>query len=256
MAEALGSIAGQTCQDLEVVIQDGGSKDQTISTAQSFQDRLPGLCIYREDDEGIYDAMNKALEKATGEWVLFLGSDDRIHTKEVLKQLEPILDAATADVVYGNAKIIGDTGWAKDGDIYDGPFDLPKLLNQNICHQAMFYRRAPVLEQIGFYNPDYQKSSDWDYNLRCWAKKPFEYVDLVISDFAAGGFSTNSTDTKIVEDYIDNIMCYFKVGLFDPLLDRPGFIFYPKVVERQKKQAPLRYKWRKNLRRLIKKLNR
>jgi len=255
LMEALESIAWQSETDVEVVVQDGGSQDGTIALAESFINRLRQISIYQESDLGIYDAMNKALQKASAKWVIFMGSDDRFHNDQVLQQIAEVLDRTKADVVYGNARIIGDTGWAKDGDIYDGPFDLYKLLNQNICHQAMFYRREAVLDQVGLYNTRYQKSSDWDYNLRCWAKKPFEYVDLVIADFAAGGFSTRSTDTEIVDDFIDNLMHYFKVGLFDPLLDRPGFLFYPKVVERQRVEAPLRYAWKRAFDRLIKKFN-
>jgi glycosyltransferase involved in cell wall biosynthesis len=247
---ALESVAKQTYKKVEVVIQDGFSTDNTLEIAKNFKFKIPDLQVYSEKDEDIYDAMNKAMAKASGDWLLFMGSDDKFHDSEVLSTLSSQLDSTSAHVVYGNAKIIGDTGWAKDGDIYDGPFDLPKLLNQNICHQAMFYRRSFLVNEIGDFNTDYKKSSDWDFNLRCWAKKPFEYVDLVIADFAAGGFSTNSNDTRLVEDFVDNLMDYFKIDLFHPLINTPTFIFYPRVVEKQKKEAPLRFKarqWRKRI---------
>ncbi|NND62539.1 MAG: glycosyltransferase [Flavobacteriaceae bacterium] len=250
----LDSIAQQIHKNVEVIVMDGMSRDNTIEIAEAYKSQIPGLKIFREKDNGIYDAMNKAMDKASGEWIIFLGSDDKFHSNEVLETLSETLKSSRAHVVYGNAKISGDTGWAKDGDIYDGKFDLPKLLNRNICHQAMFYRRSFIRAEIGTFNTDYKKSSDWDFNLRCWAKEPFEYVDLVISDFAAGGFSTHSNDTRIVDDFVTNVMRYFNIGLFHPLINRPTFIFYPKVVEKQKKEAPLRYKIQQLKRKLFKKL--
>jgi glycosyltransferase involved in cell wall biosynthesis len=250
----LESIAAQTETNIEVVVMDGLSTDDTVDLVEDFKERIPGLMIFREKDEGIYDAMNKAMANATGEWLIFMGSDDKFHDNEVLKTLSEILSHTQADVVYGNAKIIGDTGWAKDGDIYDGEFDLPKLLNQNICHQAIFYRRSFVQDEIGEFNTAYKKSSDWDFNLRCRAKKPFEYVDMVIADFAAGGFSTHSTDTRIVEDFVDNVLEYFKIDLFHPLVNTPTFIFYPLVKKKQKDRHPTRFKWEQLKKRIIKKL--
>ncbi len=250
LAVALESIAAQTETSVEVILQDGNSGDNTVELAKSFGEKLPGLRVYSEKDKGIYDAMNKAMVRATGDWLIFLGSDDVFHSEDVLEKVGVILSDTNAHVLYGNAMIKGDTGWAKDGDIYDGPFDLPKLLNQNICHQAMFYRRSFVVNEIGEFNTDYKKSSDWDFNFRCWAKKPFEYVDMIIADFAAGGFSTHSNDTRIVEDFVDNLMNYFQIDLFHPLINTPTFIFYPMVLEKQKREAPFRFKvrqWRKRI---------
>lgn len=254
LAVVLQSIVSQTLKEVEVIIMDGVSSDNTMEIAHNFKDEIPGLKIYQENDNGIYDAMNKAMHKATGEWIIFMGSDDTFHNDTVLKSLSEVLKRTEAQVVYGNAKISGDTGWAKEGDIYDGEFDLPKLLNQNICHQAMFYRRAFIREEIGTFNTDYKKSSDWDFNLRCWAKQPFEYVNMIIADFAAGGFSTHSTDTRIVEDFVPNVLKYFKIDPFHPLVNTPTFIFYPMVKAMQKEEHPTRFKWEQLKKKVIKKL--
>ena len=254
LAVLLESIAAQTEKNVEVVIMDGLSLDNTLDLAEDFKTRIPGLKIFSEKDNGIYDAINKAMEKATGEWMIFMGSDDKFHNENVLKSVHKVIAQTEANVVYGDAKIIGNTGWAKHGDIYDGEFDLPKLLNQNICHQAMFYRRSFIVEEIGTFNTDYKKSSDWDFNLRCWAKKPFEYMGMIIADFAAGGFSTHSTDTRIVEDYVDNVLKYFKIDAFHPLVNTPTFIFYPMVKAKQKDEHPARFKWEQLKKKVIKKL--
>lgn len=253
---SLDSIVLQEFKDVEVFIQDGLSDDDTLEIAASYQDKLPHLVVISEKDKGIYDAMNKALDKSRGEWVIFMGSDDCFYDKNVLKTVTSCIARTKAKVIYGNAKIIGDTGWAKDGDTYDGEFDIHKLLNQNICHQAIFYNREFIIKEVGDFNLDYKKSSDWDFNLRCWAKQPFEFMNLIIANFMAGGFSTNSNDKKISEDFLVNVLKYFNINPFHSLVNNPNFIFYYQVLKKQQQEYPFRYKIEILKRRIAKKLNR
>ncbi len=256
LAVVLGSVAQQTEKNVEVVIMDGLSTDNTLEIAESFKVQILGLKIFQEKDDGIYDAMNKAMDRATGKWLCFMGSDDKFYNEDVLERITRFTETTRAKVIYGNVHILGDTGWAKDGDIYAGEFDIHKLLNQNICHQAIFYNREFIKNEIGYFSLEYKKSSDWDYNLRCWAKRPFEFVDIIIADFAAGGYSTNSTDTRIVDDFVDNVLSYFKIDLFHPLVNTPTFIFFPLVKEKQKTDHPIRFTFEKLKKRIIKKLKR
>ena len=157
------------------------------------------------------------MDAATGNWLIFLGSDDSFYDETVLQERSPAAQT-TAKVLYGNAKIIGDTGWAKDGEIYAGEFDLHKLLNQNICHQAMFYNSEFIRNEIGYFNLRYKKSSDWDFNLRCWAKHPFQYMDMTVANFLAGGFSTDSNDQAITDRFCGqykNLFQYRSVSSLD-----------------------------------------
>lgn len=255
--KTLVSIAAQTYRNLEVIVMDGGSKDTTIQLVNTFKDRIPNLNWFSEPDDGIYDAMNKGLAKVSGEWVLFLGSDDTFYQEDVLQNVVAEMNQKKASkVFYGNAKIIGDTGWASDGDIYDGPFDLPKLLNQNICHQAIFYDAQFITSVIGLFNLNYPKSSDWDFNLRCWAKAPFEYMDIIVANFAAGGFSTQSTDKTLTNEFLDNVLNYFKIDLFHPLVDNSNFKDYRKVKRLQLERHPVRSKWNRWKSLILKKLSR
>ncbi|MFD0864097.1 glycosyltransferase family 2 protein [Sungkyunkwania multivorans] len=256
ISASLDAIVSQTFTDVEVYIQDGQSKDATLAIVDRYKERLDHLVVVSEEDQGIYDAMNRAMAKVNGDWLIFLGSDDTFYDNEVLAKTAAFLEKTEAKVVYGDAKIIGDTGWAKDGELYAGEFTLAKLLNQNICHQAMFYNTNFVRQEIGDFNIAYKKSSDWDFNLRCWAKAPFVYLDLVIANFAAGGFSTNSNDNKLVEDYLANVLSYFGVGLFHPMVNRPSFIFYPEVMARQQREHPYRYRLMQLKQRIARKLGR
>ena len=92
------------------------------------------------------------------------------------------------DIIYGSVQVIGDAGWAKNGSVYDGIFDLRKLLIGNICHQAIFYRAA-FPKRIGEYNTRYVVLADWDFNLRCWSETEFKYLDRIVANFYAGGLS-------------------------------------------------------------------
>ncbi len=101
------------------------------------------------------------------------------------------LTSTNAKVVYGNVKVVGNTSWAKDGVIYDGSFDFEKLLNKNICHQAIFYNSGFVKGEVGNYNIDYKLCADWDFNLRCLAKTEFSFEPITVADFYAGGITTD-----------------------------------------------------------------
>lgn len=236
---SLDSIVAQHYKEVEVFVQDGMSSDKTVKIANTYKEKLPHLKVVSEKDEGIYDAMNKALLKVNGSWVLFLGSDDTLHDAWVLEKVSEKIKSTTAKVLYGDAQIIGDTGWAKDGDIYAGVFTIEKLLNQNICHQAMFYNTNFIKDEIGVFNSEYPKSGDWDFNIRCWAKMPFEYLGITVANFKAGGFSTYSNDIRFSEEYVQNILNYFDISPFHALVNRKDFVYYGKVVTLQKEKYPL-----------------
>ncbi|MFC7356861.1 glycosyltransferase family 2 protein [Jejudonia soesokkakensis] len=251
---ALESIVQQTEQSIEVLIMDCLSTDHTLEIANTYETKFSCMKIISQKDKGIYDAMNKGIDNATGNWILFLGSDDSLYDLSVLETVKKKIDNTNAKVVYGNAKIQGDTGWAKDGEVYAGAFNLSKLLNQNICHQAIFYNKDFIKNEIGYFNLKYTKSSDWDFNLRCWAKSPFQYIDLIVANFKAGGFSTHATDTGILDDFIDNVRRYFGISLFHPLLNNPTFGFYGIVLTKQQEQHPFRFKYEKLKKRFFTKI--
>jgi hypothetical protein len=149
-------------------------------------------------------------------------------------------------VVYGNVKICGDNSWARDGQIYDGPFDLDKLFNKNICHQSVFYRASFIDKAAISFNVKYKLCADWDFNLKCRSMTGFFYLDRVIANFNSGGETTLSgTDDEFSRDMLSNLMTYFKISSFHPLLANGNFFRYQEVLSRQKKSNPLRYMLRK-----------
>jgi glycosyltransferase involved in cell wall biosynthesis len=175
------SIACQTCGDFEVILVDGGSTDDTLDIANSFAPHLgTRLAIHSGPDEGAYDAMNRGVGMATGAWVLFLGADDALYAPDTLAQVAAFLDEHDhSDLVYGDVLL------RSNSSRYAGPFDLDRLLfEENICHQAIFYRRE-LFAGIGPFNLRYPVWADWDFNIRCFSNPALvtRYMDIVVARY-------------------------------------------------------------------------
>jgi len=184
----LDSIAGQTCTDFELVLVDGGSSDGTPDIAKSYSPGLrEHLVIHCGPDQGPYDAMNHGVELASGAWVYFLGADDSLYAADTLARVAAFIDAhQPCDLVYGDVML------RSDSSRYSGVFDLDRLLfEENICHQAIFYRRE-LFAGIGPYNLRYRLWADWDFNIRCFSNPALvtRYMDVVIANYNdMGGLS-------------------------------------------------------------------
>ena len=101
LSRCLDSVISQSFTDWEVLMMDGVSNDDTIKIASSYQDSR--IRIYSEPDKGIYDAMNKGIDKAQGEWLYFLGSDDWLYNSESFDDLFNN-DVDSYDVIYGDVE--------------------------------------------------------------------------------------------------------------------------------------------------------
>jgi glycosyltransferase involved in cell wall biosynthesis len=195
----LHSLISQTDRNFEICIIDGASSDLTIAKVCSFRSYFDRIRIVSETDKGTYDAMNKGIDLANGEWIYFLGSDDEIHDENVFADIFKINPGKNCGIVYGNVRIDGDTPWAKDGQIYDGEFSIEQLLDRNICHQAIFYR-TKMFEKLGNYNLRYPVCADWELNLRFFPKTKSKYLDRIVSNFYGGGISSKVVIDPIGED--------------------------------------------------------
>jgi glycosyltransferase involved in cell wall biosynthesis len=177
---SLESISKQSFRDFELIIIDGGSTDGTIDIIKQFSEVSYWSS---EPDKGIYDAMNKGVIKTTGKWLYFLGCDDKLFDPASLEKAAAALEKTDADLLYGNVIM--------NGAVYDGPFDYDKLLEKNISHQGLFYKRS-VFDKVGFYNLSYKLHADWDFNIRCFLYPglKIEYADFLVAEFGPGGVSS------------------------------------------------------------------
>ncbi len=184
LSVAIESILSQEASNYEVLIIDGCSTDNTVEVANSYNDHR--IKIESQPDAGIYDAMNKGIKLARGEWIYFLGADDYLYDRKVLETLM-LHFSPTIDVVYGN---VSSTRWE---ELYDGEFNLEKIIKQNICHQSIFVRRN-VFEKVGLFDLDFKVYADWEHNWRWFFNESInhKYVSLTVAEYADGGYSSTS----------------------------------------------------------------
>ncbi|MEI6563396.1 MAG: glycosyltransferase family 2 protein [bacterium] len=195
----INSVTKYASPDIEHIIIDGGSTDGTVDSLRRHGDVI--TFWVSEPDHGIYDAMNKGLRQARGQWILFLGSDDELAVSPA--QLIPRLQVPTT-LYYGNAY------WRHSRRTYDGPFSAAKLARANICQQAILYPRT-ALEKHPF-NLRYRTQADWELNMRCFRDPEisFEYLPVTIAVYNdATGASTLMRDITLEADYIPLLWRHF-----------------------------------------------
>lgn len=192
---ALKSIMNQTAKDIEVLIIDGLSSDDTLKIAESHKLEFPEINIISEKDKGIYDAMNKGVLLAKGTWLYFMGSDDSLYESTTIEQFINRKELKNNEIVYGNVCSTYFNG------SYDGLFTYSKLMNKNICHQAIFFRKS-VFKKTGKYNIKYKAYADWNHNIGWFFSSKISkiYVDQIIANFAYGGFSSVFDDKAFRTD--------------------------------------------------------
>ena len=182
LEDTIRSVGGQRFKDVEYILVDGGSKDGTLDIIRRHEGTVTRWIS--EPDKGVYDAMNKGIRMATGQWLYFLGSDDSFRDENVLTGFFGKDPRADADLVYGDVLSPSYRGR------YDGPFTYGKLLSRNLSHQAAFYRKE-LFDRLGYYDPRYRMHADWDFNLRCFADPTVRtsYTGILVASFGEGGIS-------------------------------------------------------------------
>jgi glycosyltransferase involved in cell wall biosynthesis len=201
IAQCLSSLLNQSFQDFEICIIDGESTDQTIEIVRQYQSKFKAIKLISEVDKGVYDAMNKGIHLASGDWLYFLGSDDTIYDRGVFSDVMRLASTSELQVIYGNVCMLGTHPDVKSGQIYDGLFDIDKLASRNICHQAIFYR-SKVFQKYGKYKNKYPVYADWEMNLRLFPKIRFAYYDRLIANFNLEGLSARNIADPFREDLI------------------------------------------------------
>lgn len=232
----LKCITMQTFKAFEVIIIDSVSKDGTLQIANSFRDER--IKIYSAPDRGIYDAMNKGVSLAKGEYLYFLGSDDTLFDCDVLKKITTEIANSKPKIIYGNVKMKGDSHLVKNGTIYGGEFDLKRLMVHNIPHQAIFYHKS-VFAQIGKYNITYQLFADHDFNLRAISKFEFQFTNQIIANFSVGGSSTTMKDVNFEQDKIYNFIKYFGRQIHKPAFVNVRYYIKEAALNMNSKLAPM-----------------
>lgn len=192
LRKTIESVLAQTYRDFEYIIIDGASTDGSVDIIRASALQAEGLTYTwkSEPDSGIYDAMNRGVRKATGEYVLMLNSGDYLIDEHVIERIIPELDGT--DIIQGNvimerkgATIIN-RGYGKSDisfiDVMGGKF----------VHQASFCRRD-LFDRYGFFDESYRINGDTVFYAKClgFGNATFRYVDQTIAYFDTTGISAD-----------------------------------------------------------------
>lgn len=194
------SVLNQTYPNIEYILIDGLSNDGTLDVIKKYSDRISKLVS--EKDEGIYDAMNKGLAQATGDYILFMNSGDEIYSKDTAANV--FATAENADIYYGETEMIDANGSSLGQRRHKAPekFTWRSFkYGMSVSHQAIYIKRS-IIEP---YDRNYQLSSDIDWILRA-AKKAKVIVNThqYVAKYLVGGMSKKRHRQSLKERF--NIM--------------------------------------------------
>jgi len=207
LQKCLDSIYSQQYPAIDIIIVDGKSTDGTVPIIQNNATKIKFWIS--EKDQGIYDAMNKALGHITGEWVYFLGADDELFSEFSAMAYE-LKDSS--NIYYGS---VLSNGKKQSGEL--SPYYMAK---GGIYHQAIIYPRA-VFEKYSF-NTRYKIVADNVLNMQCYDDGAFKFVykDHIIAYFNHTGVSGTNVDHVFEKDKSKLILRYFGIKIWTRYLFR------------------------------------
>lgn len=183
LRKTIESVVNQTYIDFEYIIIDGGSTDGSVEVIRDYADRIDYWVS--EPDKGIYNAMNKGILKATGEYLNFMNSGDCFDALDVLQKLAT--RNYVADVITGRRLTIDKKPWLIDSG-KDG-ISMSVFYNRTIGHQSSFIKKQIFNKYM--YDENYKIVSDWKFFIQVLILEncSFQFVDLVIADIEIEGIS-------------------------------------------------------------------
>ena len=205
IAPTLQSVSEQTNANYEYLIIDGASTDDTLDMVRHSD--IPGTRIFSERDNGLYDAMNKGIDRALGKYLIFLNAGDSFASNTTLMQLAQ-LAANNPGVIYGQTQLVD----ANRNVVGKRHLTAPKRLNTDsfkhgmlVCHQAFVTRR----DLAPHYDLQYRFSADYDWCIRVLQKSQSNAYagNKPIINFLTDGLTSKYHRKSLIERY--RIMCHY-----------------------------------------------
>lgn len=207
LRKTMESVLAQTCRGFEYIVVDGASDDDSVNVIKELESEgvreLGAFKWISEPDGGIYEAMNKGLKMAKGEYVLMLNSGDFLIDEHVIERI--ILELDGTDIVQGNtienhgSRLLRNRGYGKSEiTMYD-------VMGGGFLHQASFCKRA-LFEKYGYFDESYKIAADTKFFIIClgFNDVSFKYVDIDITDYDCHGISAAKKGPwyqKHIEEY-------------------------------------------------------
>ena len=185
LRQTIESVVGQTLKDIEYIVIDGGSTDGSVEVIKDYADHIDYWIS--EPDNGVYNAMNKGLAKAHGEYVNFMNSGDTFHSPDVLEEVDRQI--GDADILFGN--VCNRATGVRYGGIKAGSeVTFLTLKKEILCHQATFYRRDIFNRHP--YDESLRLIADWKVNVQAIVTDncKVKVVDTMIARYDLTGISS------------------------------------------------------------------
>ena len=180
--QTITSVLSQDPKNLEYIIIDGGSTDGTVDVIRKYEDAIAYWSSQK--DNGIVDAFNKGIKKATGDITGLVNSGDFLEP-DTLKKVSEVFESSNADIIYGDMQY-----WEKQHKEYIYKANHSLLARfMSLNHPAVFVRKE-IYNQYGLFDDTYRVAMDYDLMLRFYSKgAKFQYIDTVLSNMTLGGVS-------------------------------------------------------------------
>jgi len=194
--DSIQSLVSQSFDSIEYIVIDGKSTDNTLLILEKYKKDISVLIS--ETDNGIYHAMNKGIDQATGDIIYFLNSDDTLHDSNVISKVadEFHKDPQTG-ILYGN--VVMTDGVNERLVKYENSLTKRYFYKNTICHQAIFAKKK-IFTLIGKFNENYKIHADTDWLMRAYfnpdIRSKFQYADLTVSFFSPQGFCSNPVNAE------------------------------------------------------------
>ncbi len=234
LQRTLDSVKKQSYCNIEHLIMDGGSSDKTLAMIRAYKHKISRgenahkIIVVSEPDKGLYDAMNKAIARATGDYLVFLNAGDTFPTADTLEMVSGSVGEGEElpAVLYGDTDIVN----------MDGRFVRhrrlapPRRLSWRsfkwgmlVCHQS-FYARTDIAKSVP-YNLEYRYSADVDWCIRIMKEAaarhlPLRNVNAVVTDYLDGGMSVQNHQASLKERFLV-MRCHY--GIVTTLLVHAWF---------------------------------
>ena len=208
LCDTMESVLRQTYRDIEYLVIDGASKDNTLDIVRNYEPMFNGKLKYiSEPDKGIYDAMNKGIRMATGDVVGILNSDDFYTTDTVLEQVAQAMAQTDTDAVYGDVHYVEDKDLSRSVRYYSSRYFKRSLMRFGFmpAHPS-FYCRRKVYERYGAFDISYKIAADFENLLRLIFvnKIRTEYIPADFVTMRMGGASSSGLKShrQIMKDHL------------------------------------------------------
>jgi glycosyltransferase involved in cell wall biosynthesis len=186
LIKTIESVVSQTFSDFEYIVIDGGSTDGSVEMIKNYKDKI--TYWISEPDKGIYNAMNKGILNATGDYCLFLNSGDWLYNKSVIQRF--IQKNSDIDIIYGNVVLSNANEKQTDKKYHTFvPYD---LMIGTIVHQVIFFKRI-LFDKYGLYDETLKIASDWKFCLEVVVLHDctIEHIDKFVSYYDCTGISNS-----------------------------------------------------------------